>query len=159
MGVRSDNTGRVNMVDYEGVFPRFERVYMRRDITKLKKGLQDEIMSHVRHGFCKTCGGSGLNPKALESKINGKNIVDCMDMTAEDLLPFLMTIHDARGESLAKQIAEYLQRMIDVGIGYLSLSRKTETLSGGESQRLKMVRNLGGYLMLTGWDNYGIIIP
>lgn len=146
VGIRSNNTGRVDMVDYEGVFPRFERVYMKRDITKLKKGLQDEIMSHVRHGFCKTCGGSGLNPKALESKINGKNIVDCMDMTAEDLLPFLMTIHDARGESLAKQIAEYLQRMIDVGIGYLSLSRKTETLSGGEAQRLKMVRNIGGYL-------------
>lgn len=146
VGIRSNNTGRVDMVDYEGVFPRFERVYMKRDITKLKKGLQDEIMSHVRHGFCKTCGGSGLNPKALASRINGKNIVECMDMTAADLLPFLMTIHDPRGESLAKQIAEYLRRMIDVGIGYLSLSRKTETLSGGEAQRLKMVRNLGGYL-------------
>jgi excinuclease UvrABC ATPase subunit len=146
VGIKSNNTGRVDMVDYEGVFPRFERVYMKRDITKLKKGLQDEIMSHVRHGFCKTCGGSGLNPKALESKINGKNIVDCMDMTADDLLPFLKTIDDPRGISLAKQISEYLERMIDVGIGYLSLSRKTETLSGGEAQRIKMVRNLGGYL-------------
>lgn len=146
VGIRSNNTGRVDMVEYEGVFPRFERVYMKRDITKLKKGLQDEIMSHVRHGFCKTCGGSGLNPKALESKINGKNIVDCMDMTATDLLAFLVKIDDPRGSSLAKQIAEYLQRMINVGIGYLSLSRKTETLSGGEVQRLKMVRNLGGYL-------------
>jgi excinuclease UvrABC ATPase subunit len=146
VGIRSNNTGRVDMVDYEGVFPRFERVYMKRDITKLKKALQDEIMSHVRHGFCRTCGGSGLNPRALASRINEKNIVECMDMTAADLLPFLMTIHDARGESLAKQIAEYLRRMIDVGIGYLSLSRKTETLSGGEAQRLKMVRNLGGCL-------------
>ncbi|WOL41303.1 ATP-binding cassette domain-containing protein [Pyramidobacter sp. YE332] len=69
-----------------------------------------------------------------------------MDMTAADLLPFLETIGDPRGGSLAKQIAEYLERMIGVGIGYLSLSRKTETLSGGEAQRLKMVRNLGGYL-------------
>ena len=146
VGIRSNNTGRVDMVDYEGVFPRFERVYMKRDITKLKKGLQEEIMSLVRHGFCKTCGGSGLNPKALESKINGKNIVDCMNMTAADLLPFLETIDDPRGSSLAKQIAEYLQRMIDVGIGYLSLIRKTETLSGGEAQRIKIVRNLGGYL-------------
>ena len=146
VGIRSNNTGRVDMVDYEGVFPRFERVYMKRDITKLKKGLQEEIMSHVRHGFCKTCGGSGLNPKALESKINGKNIVECMDMTASDLLPFLQTIDDPRGTSLAKQISEYLMRMVDVGIEYLSFSRKTETLSGGEAQRLKMVRNLGGYL-------------
>jgi len=69
----------------EKEFPRFERVYMKRDITKLKKGLQDEIMSHVRRVFCRTCGGSGLNPKALDSRISGKNIVDCMDMTAADL--------------------------------------------------------------------------
>ena len=146
VGIKSNNTGRVDMVEYEGVLPRFERVYMKRDITKLKKGLQDEIMSHVRHGFCRTCGGSGLNPKALASKINGKNIVECLEMTATDLLRFMRTVESPRGISLAKQIAEYLERMIDVGIGYLSLSRKTETLSGGEAQRLKMVRNLGGYL-------------
>ena len=146
VGIKSNNTGRVDRVDYEGVFPRFERVYMKRDITKLKKGLQDEIMSHVKHGFCKTCGGSGLNPKALESRINGNNIVECMDMTAADLLKFVKTIESPRGISLARQIAEYLERMVDVGIGYLSLSRKSETLSGGEAQRIKMVRNLGGYL-------------
>ena len=146
VGIKSNNTGRVDMVPYEGVFPRFERVYMKRDITKLRKSLQAEIMSHVRHGFCKTCGGSGLNPKALESRINGKNIVECMDMTAADLSVFMRTVESPRGVSLAKQITEYLERMIDVGIGYLSLSRKTETLSGGEAQRIKMVRNLGGYL-------------
>ena len=146
VGIKSNNTGRVDMVDYEGVFPRFERVYMKRDISKLKKSLQEEIMSHVRHGYCHSCGGSGLNPKALASRINGKNIVECMDMTASDLLLFLRAIQDPRGTSLAKQIADYLKRMADVGIGYLSLSRKTETLSGGEAQRLKMVRNLGGYL-------------
>ena len=146
VGIRSNNTGRVDMVEYEGVIPRFYRVYLKRDITKLKQKLQDEIMSHVRHGPCRTCGGSGLNPKALASRINGKNIVECMDMTASDLLTFLQTIDDPKGTSLAGQISEYLGRMIDVGIGYLSLSRKTETLSGGEAQRIKMVRNLGGYL-------------
>ncbi len=146
VGIRSNNTGRVDMVEYEGVLPRFNRVYLQRDITKLKKKLQEEIMSHVHRGPCRTCGGSGLNPKALESRINGKNIVDCMDMTAVELAAFLDTIDDPRGVSLTKQIREYLHRMIRVGIGYLSLSRKTETLSGGETQRLKMVRNLGGYL-------------
>lgn len=146
VGIRSNNTGRVDMVEYEGVIPRFYRVYLKRDISKLKQSLQDEIISHVHQAPCHVCGGSGLNPKALESKINGMNIVDCMDMTATELLVFLDGIDDPMGTSLAKQIAEYLRRMINVGIGYLSLSRKTETLSGGEAQRLKMVRNLGGYL-------------
>ena len=143
---KCNNIGRMDYLPYEGVYPRFERLYMKKNITKLKKSLQDEIMTHVRHGFCKTCGGSGLNPKALASKINGKSIVDCMEMTASDLLAFLNTIDDPRGSSLARQIAAYLERMVDVGIGYLSLSRKTETLSGGEAQRIKIVRNLGGYL-------------
>ena len=143
---KCNNIGRMDYLPYEGVYPRFERLYMKKDITKLKKSLQDEIMTHVRRGFCKTCGGSGLNPKALASRINGKNIVECMDMTAADLLPFLKTIDDPRGSSLARQISAYLERMVDVGVGYLSLSRKTETLSGGEAQRIKTVRNLGGYL-------------
>ena len=144
--MNSNNTGGKWDIEYEGVIPRFIRLYLKRDITKLKQKLQDEITSHVRRGPCHTCGGTGLNPKALASKIKGKNIVECMDMTASDLLPFLETIDDPRGSSLARQIAEYLQRMVSVGIGYLSLSRKTETLSGGEAQRIKMVRNLGGYL-------------
>lgn len=143
---KCNNIGRLDLLPYEGVFPRFERLYMKRDITKLKKGLQDEIMSHVRRGACRRCGGSGLNPKALASRINGKNIVDCMDMTVAELLPFLQSIRDPRGASLARQISAYLNRMIDVGIGYLSLSRRTETLSGGEAQRIKIVRNLGAYL-------------
>ncbi|MBR3077792.1 MAG: excinuclease ABC subunit UvrA [Oscillospiraceae bacterium] len=143
---KCNNIGRMDYLPYEGVYPRFERVYMKRDITKLKKSLQDEILTHVRHGFCRSCGGSGLNPKALASRINGKNIVECMDMTAADLLSFLNSIDDPRGASLARQIAAYLERMVEVGIGYLSLSRKTETLSGGEAQRIKIVRNLGGYL-------------
>ncbi|MBO4411223.1 MAG: excinuclease ABC subunit UvrA [Lachnospiraceae bacterium] len=146
IGIKSNVNGRMDYVDYEGVIPRFYRLYLKRDITKLKRTLQEEILTHVHRGPCKTCGGTGLNPKALASKIHGKNIVECMDMTAEDLLPFLEQIQDPRGVSLAHQIAEYLNRMIGVGIGYLSLSRKTETLSGGEAQRIKMVRNLGGYL-------------
>lgn len=144
--IRSNNTGRVDTVEYEGVIPRFKRLYLNRDISKLKKGLQDEILGHVHQGPCAACGGTGLNPAALASRINGRNIVDLMGMTVRDLIPVLAEIDDPRGSSLAHQITAYLERMVDVGIGYLSLARRTGTLSGGEAQRIKMVRNLGSSL-------------
>ena len=140
--IRSNNTGRVDKVDYEGVIPRFERLYLKRDISKLKKNLQEEILSLVDNCNCPSCGGTGLNPNALQSKINGKNIVDYENMTATELLSELEKIESPIGLSLAKQISSYLRRMVDVGIGYLSFSRKTDTLSGGEIQRIKMVRSL-----------------
>ena len=146
IGIRSNNTGRVDMVEYEGVIPRFNRLYLRRDISKLKKSLQDEIYSLVHQCCCKTCGGTGLNPAALKSKINGYNIVDFGEMTSAELLPILSDITDPVGKSISRQLSAYLQRMIEVGIGYLSLSRRTDTLSGGEAQRIKMVRNLGSSL-------------
>lgn len=144
--IRSNNTGRMDKVDYEGVLPRFRRLYMNRDISKLKKGLQEEILSHVCKGACKSCGGTGLNPKALASKINGRNIIDYFEMPVCDLLPVLAEINNPVGVSIARQISDCLKRMVDVGIGYLSLSRHTDTLSGGEIQRIKMVRNLGSSL-------------
>lgn len=144
--IRSNNTGRVDRVDYEGVFSRFRRLYLNRDISKLKKGLQEEILSHVSKEACKACGGTGLNPAALASKINGRNIVGYFEMPVCNLLPVLAEIDNPVGVSLAKQITAYLERMVEVGIGYLSLSRRTDTLSGGEIQRIKMVRNLGSSL-------------
>ena len=140
--IKSNNTGRVDKVDYEGVIPRFNRLYLKRDITKLKKSLQDEIMSLVHKGKCNECKGSGLNKKALKSKINGYNIIDYNDMLVSDLINVVKEIDNPIGISISKQIIEILDRMINVGIGYLSLSRKTDTLSGGELQRIKMVRNL-----------------
>lgn len=146
VGIKSNNTGRVDMVDYEGVFPRFERVYMNRDIGKLKKSLQDEIMSHVHHGFCQTCGGTGLNPAALASKINGYNIADMQDIQVSELIGILEGIESPVGKSISGQITGTLQRMVDVGVGYLTLGRRTDTLSGGEIQRIKIVRQLGSSL-------------
>ncbi|OUO89920.1 daunorubicin resistance protein DrrC [Gordonibacter sp. An230] len=144
--IRSNQTGRVDRVDYEGIIPRFRRLYLNRDISKLKKSLQEEILSHVRTGPCAACEGTGLNPKALASKIGSRNIIDYLGLPVRDLLSVLDKIEDPRGVSLVRQIASCLHRMTDVGIGYLSLGRPTDTLSGGEAQRIKLVRNLGSSL-------------
>lgn len=142
----SNNTGRVSEVPYEGVIPRFNRLYLKRDISKLKKNIQDEVKSLVGQGPCHSCQGTGLNAKALKSKINGYNIMDYTNMSVYELLNVLKDVKSAVGSSIAKQITFILEKMVDVGIGYLSMGRKTDTLSGGEIQRIKMVRNLGSSL-------------
>ena len=144
--IRSNNTGRVDKVDYEGVIPRFYRLYLGRDISKLKQSLQDEIRALVHQSSCPSCQGTGLNAKALASRINGKNILHYQRLNASELVAELAGITHPVGLSLARQMTEYLRRMVDIGIGYLSLDRPTDTLSGGELQRLKMVRHLGSSL-------------
>ena len=141
-----NNTGQASKLPYEGAVVRFNRLYLNRDISGLKKSIRDEVMQFVRRQPCTTCGGTGLNPKALASKINGYNISDYYAMQVSDLLPVLEQIDDPLGRSIAGQIAECLRHMVQVGLGYLSLSRRTDTLSGGEAQRLKMVRHLGSSL-------------
>lgn len=140
------NTGQVSHLPYEGVVTRFNRLYLNRDISGLKKEVREEAMALVRSCPCHTCGGSGLNPKALASKINGYNIADFQEMAVSELLPVLEAIDHPVGRSIAEQIAQCLRRMVRVGLGYLSLSRRTDTLSGGEAQRLKLVRHLGSSL-------------
>lgn len=141
-----NNTGQVSKLPYEGVVARFNRLYRNRDISGLQRSVQEEALSFMRRCPCAACGGSGLNPKALASRINGYNISDYHAMQVSDLLPVLEEIQEPLGRSIAGQIAACLRRMVRVGLGYLSLSRRTDTLSGGEAQRLKMVRHLGNSL-------------
>ena len=146
MPFTSNQTGSVSMLEYEGVIPRFKRLYLNRDVSRLNRKGQDELNRFLTKGACPTCKGTGLNPKALASKINGYNIADFYDMQVSELLPILGEIHNPVGSSIAHQIENSLNSMIEVGLGYLSLSRRTDTLSGGEAQRLKMVRHLGSSL-------------
>lgn len=144
--IRSNNTGRVDQVDYEGVIPRFYRLYLKRDISKLKQKLQEEVLSLVEQVPCSSCQGNGLNPQALASKVNGFNILDYQNQPVEEISPLLEKISHPMGQSIARQILQAVDRMIEVGIGYLSLSRQSDTLSGGEMQRIKLVRHLGSSL-------------
>lgn len=144
--LKSNNTGRIDQVAYEGVIPRFKRLYLNRDTSKLKATLQQEIAAHISTTPCTVCSGTGLNPQALASKINGLNIIDLSEMTITVLLANLRTITSPIGKSLVNQMTNTLQQMIEIGLGYLSLHRATASLSGGEQQRLKIIKNLGGSL-------------
>lgn len=129
--------------EWDGLLPRFTRLYIKRDITKLKEITIDDVLAVSTRTLCPTCQGSGLNPKVLECKINGLNIADYYELELNELLVELENITDSLGEPIARQLLPQVQQLIDMGLGYLSLSRKISTLSGGEAQRVKIARHLG----------------
>ncbi|WHX50081.1 excinuclease ABC subunit UvrA [Paenibacillus woosongensis] len=132
--------------EWDGLLPRFTRLYIHRDVTKLKEVSQDDVLAVSTHALCPTCQGSGLNPKVLECKINGLNIAEYDQLELTELLGELKNINGPMGESIALQAIPLIQQLVDMGLGYLSLSRKMGTLSGGEAQRVKIARHLGSSL-------------
>ncbi|KMY54058.1 daunorubicin resistance protein DrrC [Bacillus sp. FJAT-27231] len=132
--------------EWDGLLPRFTRVYINRDISKLKQVSQDDVLAVSTHSLCPTCQGSGLNPEVLECKINGLNIAEYDQLELPEILEELKKIKDPMGESIAKQAILYIKQLVDMGLGYLSLTRKMGTLSGGEAQRVKIARHLGSSL-------------
>ncbi len=131
---------------WDGLLPRFIRLYINRDISNLKQVSLKDVLKVSTHSICPTCKGSGLNPKVLESKINGLNILELEKLELTEMLEELKKIEDPLGSSIAKQAIPYVKQLIDIGLGYLSVSRKMVTLSGGEAQRVKIARHLGSSL-------------
>lgn len=132
--------------DWDGLLPRFTRLYINRDISKLKDVTQNDVLEMSTQSFCPTCQGSGLNPKVLESRINGLNIAEYDQLELKELLENLKAIKDPMGKSIALQAIPHIQQLVQMGLGYLSLSRRIGTLSGGEAQRVKIARHLGSSL-------------
>ena len=83
---------------------------------------------------CEACGGKRFKPEILEVKYKGKNIDDILDMSVEEAIAFF----GDQKEDLARQIARRLQPLVDVGLSYIKLGQSSSTLSGGESQRIKL---------------------
>ena len=132
--------------EWDGLLPRFTRLYINRDITKLKEVSQEDVLAVSTHALCPTCQGSGLNPKVLECKINGLNIAEYDQLELPEILEELKNIKDPMGKSIAQQAIPHVKQLVDMGLGYLSLSRKMGTLSSGEAQRVKIARHLGSSL-------------
>src|SRR5690625_1345686 len=132
--------------EWDGLLPRFTRLYINRDVSKLKQVSQDDILTVSTQSLCSTCQGSGLNPKVLECRINGFNIAEYDQLELTEILEELTKIKDPIGESIALQAIPHIKQLVEMGLGYLSLARKMGTLSGGEAQRVKIARHLGSSL-------------
>lgn len=111
-----------------------------------------ELGKFLRNQTCKVCHGKRLNQSALAIKIDGKDIIDICDMPVSELLPYMQNLKLPKykmvvAEGILKEINARLKFLSDVGLGYLTLSRSAETLSGGESQRIRLATQIGSGLV------------
>ena len=130
---------------YEGLIPRIERSFLKKEGGERDK-YKKEINRIVTKEICPVCKGARLNEKILSCKINGKNIADCTKMQINDLIIFMKEIKEQSVQTVLKALISRLEHLEYIGLGYLSLDRETSSLSGGESQRIKMVKQLGSSL-------------
>ncbi len=131
---------------YEGLIPRLQKSMLSKDVDTLQPHIRAFVERAVTFTTCPDCGGTRLNPVALSSKIHGINIAEACSMQINDLAEWIRGIDDASVAPLLDTLRHALDSFVEIGLGYLSLDRPTGTLSGGESQRTKMIRHLGSSL-------------
>jgi excinuclease UvrABC ATPase subunit len=134
-------------LNFEGVVDKFTRKYILRDLKTMSERTQKAVAPYITMGPCSLCHGARISQKALACKINGYNVADLAAMQVDKLAEVIKTIDEPAASSVIKLLSERLSNLVEIGLGYLSLDRTTDTLSGGESQRVKMVKHLNGSLV------------
>ena len=130
---------------YEGLAERFERTNIRGGGEKSEKSLK-KINMFMQNAKCQDCKGTRYSQDVLHCKINGYNIADFTAMQIDELIKVIAEIKNKSIETVIQNLTKRLQDLIDIGLDYVCLNRETSTLSGGESQRVKMVKNLSSSL-------------
>jgi excinuclease UvrABC ATPase subunit len=139
--------GKTINLTYAGIIAKIERSYVQRDIKTLSERTQKAVMPYLKPRQCPACKGARLGPAALASKIGGRNIADLSSLEVGELLRAVRAIEEPKAGPIVRALVERLQAVVDIGLDYLSLDRETDTLSGGESQRVRMVKHLGSSLV------------
>lgn len=130
----------------EGVYNQFKRLTLMKSPEEQKDTTLKKINQFMYECQCPDCKGKRLNNTTLSCRINGYNIDEMCEMEFTKLREVLSEIDDPRGASIVSTLIASLDRMIDIGLPYLSMNRESSTLSGGEAQRLKLVRYMGSSL-------------
>ena len=131
---------------YEGLIPKIQKSMLSKDVDALQPHVRAFVERAVTFTACPDCGGTRLNEGARSSKIRGVSIADACAMQISDLAGWVRDLDEPSVAPLLDALAETLDSFVEIGLGYLSLDRSTGTLSGGESQRTKMIRHLGSSL-------------
>jgi len=131
---------------YEGLVPKIQKSMLSKDVDAMQPHIRAFVERAVTFTECPDCGGTRLAEPARSSKINGVNIADACAMQISDLAEWVRGLDQPTITPLLTGLQENLDALVQIGLGYLSLDRPAGTLSGGEAQRVKMVRHLGSAL-------------
>jgi excinuclease UvrABC ATPase subunit len=142
---RKVKVNRIN-ITYQGLIPKLKRSLGDKDPESLQPHIRAEYERIFTRRTCPACQGARLKPEALASRILGKNIAELGAMQVSDLAAFVHGIEAPQVGPMLAALGARLDNLVTIGLGYLSLDRESSSLSGGESQRVKMVRHLGSSL-------------
>jgi excinuclease UvrABC ATPase subunit len=135
----------INMT-YEGLIPRIQKSMLSKDKESMQPHIRAFVDRAVTFTTCPDCDGTRLNEGARSSKIKAINIADACAMEISDLAAWVAALDQPSVAPLLEALRQTLESFVAIGLGYLSLDRPTGTLSGGEAQRVKMLRHLGASL-------------
>jgi excinuclease UvrABC ATPase subunit len=131
---------------YEGLVPKIQKSMLSKDVDSLQPHIRAFVERVVTFTVCPECGGTRLNKEARSSKIAKVNIAEVSAMQITDLAEWVKGLDEPSVAPLLDALRETLESFVEIGLGYLSLDRPSGTLSGGEAQRVKMIRQLGSSL-------------
>ena len=131
---------------YEGLIPRIQKSMLSKDVESLQPHVRAFVERAATFATCPECEGTRLSAEARSSKINAITIADACAMQISDLATWVSELHEPSVAPLLQALGAALDSFVDIGLGYLSLERPSGTLSGGEAQRVKMIRHLGSSL-------------
>lgn len=131
---------------YEGLIPRIKKSFLSKDVDALQPHVRAFVERAVTFTVCPGCDGTRLNEAARSSKIKGISIADACAMQISDLAEWVRGLDEPSVRPLLAALQQTLDSFVEIGLGYLSLDRPSGTLSGGEAQRVKMIRHLGSPL-------------
>ncbi len=133
-------------VTYEGLIPKIQKSILSKDQESLQPQLREFVQRAVKFAVCPECDGTRLSEAARSSKIRGVSIADAAAMQVSDLAGWVRGLDEPTVAPLLASLQQILASFAEIGLGYLSLERPSGTLSGGEAQRVKMIRQLGSSL-------------
>jgi excinuclease UvrABC ATPase subunit len=131
---------------YAGLIPQIQKSFLAKDIDAMQPHVRAFVERAVRFAVCPDCGGTRLSEAARSSKIGRINIADACAMQISDLADWVQALEEPSVAPLLAALRHTLDSFVEIGLGYLSLDRPSGTLSGGEAQRVKMIRHLGSSL-------------